>query len=108
MPDALQGRPTRCFIDHAALRWNLRQIRAKVGARTKILAMIKANGYGHGAAAIAPTFVDAGSDAFGVATLEEGAELRRAGIQTPILVLAGIYLDQLEDFFYPPVDAGRS
>jgi alanine racemase len=61
--------------------------------------MIKANGYGHGAAAIAPTLVDAGSDAFGVATLEEGVELRRAGIQTPILVLAGIYADQLEDFF---------
>jgi alanine racemase len=99
MSESPQGRPTVCFIDHNALRWNLRQIRAKVGAHVKILAMIKANGYGHGAAAIAQTLVNAGSDAFGVATLEEGIELRQSGIQTPIIVLAGVYLEQLEQFF---------
>ena len=99
MSESPQGRPTVCFIDHNALRWNLRQIRAKVGAQVRILAMIKANGYGHGAVAVAQTLVGAGSDAFGVATLEEGVELRRAGIQTPIIVLAGVYHDQLEEFF---------
>jgi alanine racemase len=98
MSDSPQGRPTVCFIDHNALRWNLRQIRAKVGAHVKILAMVKANGYGHGAVAVAQTLAGAGSDAFGVATLEEGVELRRAGIQTPIVVLAGVYPDQLEEF----------
>ena len=53
--------------------------------------MVKANGYGHGAAAIAKALAAEGSDAFGVATLEEGVELRQAGIRTPILVLAGAY-----------------
>jgi alanine racemase len=99
MSESLQGRPTRCFIDHGALLWNLRQIRAKVGDRVKILSMVKANGYGHGAAAVAQTLGAAGSDAFGVATLEEGVELRRASIQAPILVLAGVYPDQIEQFF---------
>ncbi|MGZ9220436.1 MAG: alanine racemase, partial [Candidatus Binatia bacterium] len=94
----LPGRPTRCVIDHRALRWNFKQIRALVGARVKILSMVKANGYGHGAVAVATTLAGAGSDAFGVATVEEGIELRRARIKQPILVLAGVYLEQLEQF----------
>jgi alanine racemase len=93
------GRPTVTFIDHEALRWNLRQIRAKVGAKVKILSMVKANGYGHGAAAISKTLAAAGGDAFGVATLEEGIELRQAGVREPILFLAGAYEDQLDQVF---------
>jgi alanine racemase len=92
------GRPTLCVIDHRALRWNFKQIRALVGPRVKILCMVKANGYGHGAVAVAKTLADAGSDAFGVATVEEGIELRRARIKQPILVVAGFYLEQLEQF----------
>jgi alanine racemase len=94
----IQGRPTICCIDHAALRWNLSQIRAKVGAKVKILCMVKANGYGHGAAPIAQTFARGGADAFGVATLEEALELRQTGIGAPITVLAGVYSDQLDAF----------
>jgi alanine racemase len=90
------GRPTFCFIDHQALRWNLQQARAKIGPSVKILAMVKANAYGHGAVPVAQTLAGAGADAFGVATVEEGIELRTAGITVPILVLAGIYLDQLD------------
>ena len=93
------GRPTICSIDHEALRWNLLQIRNKVGAKVKILSMIKANAYGHGAVAVAQTLAAAGSDAFGVAILEEGVELRQGGIRAPILVLAGAYEDQLAEFF---------
>ena len=99
MPESLQGRPTLCWIDHDALRWNLRQIREKIGAGIRILAMVKANAYGHGAGAVSQTLADAGSDAFGVATLEEGVELREAGIRAPVLVLAGAYADQLDEFF---------
>lgn len=98
MSDTPQGRPTLCFIDHSALRWNLAQIRNKVGPKVKILSMVKANGYGHGAAAASRTLGTAGGDAFGVATLEEAAELREAGIQTPIIVLAGVYPNQIEQF----------
>ena len=92
------GRPTLCFVDLDALRWNFRQIRSKVGPQVKILSMVKANGYGHGATAIATALAAEGSDAFGVATLEEAIELRQAGIRTPILVLAGVYLEQLDQF----------
>lgn len=92
------GRPTLCFIDHRALRWNFAQVRKLVGAKVKILAMIKANGYGHGAAALAKTLQASGSDAFGVATVEEGLELRRARIRGPIVVLAGFYIQQLHHF----------
>ena len=63
-----QGRPTVCFVDLNALGWNFRQIRSKVGPQVKVLSMVKANGYGHGATAIAKALAAEGSDAFGVAT----------------------------------------
>ena len=94
-----EGRPTVCFVDLNALGWNFRQTRSKVGPQVKILSMVKANGYGHGAPAIAKALAAEGSDAFGVATVEEGVELRQAGICTPILVLAGAYPDQVDQFF---------
>jgi alanine racemase len=92
------GRPTLCFIDLNALRWNLRQIKNKVGPRIKILSMVKANAYGHGAPAVAKALADEGSDAFGVATFEEAIQLRQAGIRQPILVVAGVYAEQVEHF----------
>jgi len=92
-----KGRPTFCHIDLGALRWNFEQVRKKVGPGVKILSVVKANAYGHGACEVAGTLQDVGSDAFGVATLEEGIELRKGGIQVPILVLAGVYPEQLEE-----------
>jgi alanine racemase len=76
----------------------LRQIRDKVGSRVKILCMVKANGYGHGAAEISQTLIRAGADAFGVATLEEAVQLREAGIQAALIVLAGVFPAQLDTF----------
>jgi alanine racemase len=93
------GRPSVCYIDHESLRWNFRQIRSLLGSQVKILSMVKANGYGHGAPAVARTLASEGSDAFGVAIIEEAIELRRHGITAPILVLTGAYLDQLDLFF---------
>lgn len=98
MPLPNNGRPTVCEIDHDSLRWNFRQIRAATGPRVKILAMIKANAYGHGAVPVGKTLAAEGSDAFGVATVEEAVELRRSGITEPILVLAGTYAEQLDLF----------
>jgi len=97
-PKVPPGRPTCCFIDLEALRWNFRQIKEKVGPQVKVLSMVKANAYGHGAAAVAHALADEGSDAFGVATLEEGIELRQAGIRQPIIVLAGAYVEQSNQF----------
>src|SRR6516165_7065539 len=94
-----QGRPTLCFVDLNALRWNFRQIRSRVGPQVKVLSMVKANGYGHGALAISKALAAEGSDGFGVATLEEGVGLRQAGIRAPVIVLAGAYPDQVDEFF---------
>jgi alanine racemase len=99
MPAIAKGRPTYCVIDLDALRWNFRQIKDKIGPRVKVLAMVKANAYGHGAPIVAKTLADEGGDAFGVATVEEGIELRRAGISRPILVVAGAYPTQVALFF---------
>jgi alanine racemase len=94
-----KGRPTLCFIDLEALSYNLRQIRKTVGKRVKILSMVKADAYGHGAVAVARALEAGGGDAFGVATVEEAIELRQAEIRSPIIVVAGVYLEQLDQFF---------
>ena len=91
-----KGRPTFCSVNLAALRWNFRQVRKKVGRRVKVLSVVKANGYGHGACEVAKALEHEGSDGFGVATLEEGVELREAGIRSPIVILAGFYPAQLD------------
>lgn len=92
-----KGRPTFCLIDLEALRWNFRQVRKKIRPGVKILSVVKANAYGHGACQVAKALTGAGSDGFGVATLEEGIELRAGGIKSPILILAGVYPEQLAE-----------
>jgi len=83
-------RPTRAEINLAALRHNLHVVRKHAGA-SKVWAVLKADGYGHGAPAVARTLERAGADGFCVALLEEGVELREAGITAPILVMGGYY-----------------
>jgi len=81
---------TVAYIEEEALRANLRQVRSSIAGDVSVLAVVKADGYGHGASVVAPIFDAAGVDWFGVATVEEGAELRAIGIRRPILVLYGI------------------
>jgi alanine racemase len=95
-----KGRPTFCTINLAALRHNFHQARTKVGPAVKILSVVKANAYGHGAVKVAKALVAGGSDGFGVATLEEAMKLRAAGIRSPILVLAGIYPEQCDELVH--------
>lgn len=71
------------------MRANFAAVRAAVRAPGAILAVVKADAYGHNAALIAPILEAAGADRFGVATVEEGVELRRSGVRKPILVLTG-------------------
>lgn len=66
---------------------NYRYYRSKLKKTTKMLILVKANSYGHGAVDFARMLVEAGADYFGVATPEEGVELVEAGIKLPILVL---------------------
>jgi len=83
-------RPTRAEINLEALRLNLRAVKRHAGG-AKVWAVLKADGYGHGAPAVARTLERAGADGFCVALLEEGVELREAGIVAPILVMGGYY-----------------
>lgn len=89
-------RPTRAEIDLAALRHNLRAVRRVAGA-ARVWAVLKADGYGHGAPAVARTLERAGVDGVAVALLEEAIELRDAGIRAPILVMGGYYGDAYEE-----------
>jgi alanine racemase len=83
------GRPTLAVIDAAALRANFVRARAAVPSSVAVLAVVKADAYGHGATLVAPIFEAAGADWFGVATVEEGVQLRDSGVRKPILVLTG-------------------
>lgn len=89
-------RPTRAEINLGALRHNLRVVARAVtpegeGEAPRVWAVLKADAYGHGAPAVARTLERAGADGLCVALLEEGIELREAGVELPILVMGGYY-----------------
>jgi len=87
----IHGRPTVAQGSLAALRANCRRARQLGGPGVTVMAVVKADAYGHGAVAAARAFVEAGAAALGVSTVEEGAELRRAGLALPIVVLGGAF-----------------
>jgi alanine racemase len=80
-------RPVRAAIDLDAVRANVRALRTRCGPAA-LLAVVKADGYGHGAVPVARAALEAGAAALGVALVEEGIELRDAGIDAPVLVLS--------------------
>jgi alanine racemase len=86
--------PIRAIVDTAALRHNLARARA-LAPHSRIMAVVKANGYGHGLVPVARALAPA--DGFAVARLDEGLALRRAGLVNPILLLEGVFNpEQLE------------
>ncbi len=87
--------PTVAEIDLAALRYNIRQVQGLLGDGTEILAIVKADAYGHGAVPICQHLKAEGIECFGVATLEEGVALRESGLSSPILILAGVFPQDL-------------
>ncbi|MBE0478881.1 alanine racemase [Candidatus Aerophobetes bacterium] len=90
-------RPTRVQINLENIAYNIEQIRAKVGNKVNIMAVVKANGYGHGAIQVAKTALKSGCEWLAVATVEEGVELREAEIKSPILILGISPPEQAED-----------
>jgi alanine racemase len=83
-------RPTRAEVNLAHLRHNLRVMQRTAGG-AEVWAVLKADGYGHGAKGVARTLERAGATGICVALLEEGIELREAGIRVPILITGGYY-----------------
>jgi len=84
------ARPTVAEIHLSALQHNIHVLRALLPPRTGILGVVKANGYGHGAIPVARALEVAGARMLGVATVEEGVQLRDAGVRIPLVVLGGV------------------
>ena len=84
---ALPGRSTRAIVDLDAIAANVAELRKLTAAHTALVAIVKADGYGHGAVMTSRTALAAGASMLGVATIGEGAELRQRQITAPILLL---------------------
>jgi len=85
------NRPTKITIKLSALKANFAAVQARVGPSVKVLAAVKANAYGLGAIECAHALSEAGCEHFGVATINEGVELREAGVKGEIISLAGVF-----------------
>jgi alanine racemase len=80
-------RSTRAVVNLGAIACNVAEIRKRIGKRRDLMAVVKADGYGHGAVEVSRTALKSGANCLGVATPEEGQQLRKAGIDVPVLVL---------------------
>jgi alanine racemase len=88
------GRPTYAEIDLSALKHNYGLLRSSIPRQTGILAVVKADAYGHGFMDISRELEKLGVNAFGVAFLAEAIQLRKSGCDKPILLLGGVYPGQ--------------
>jgi alanine racemase len=82
-------------LDARALTCNVRKFKTRLGADTRLMAVIKAQAYGHGASAVARVALGAGADWLGVFNLEEALALRAAGLEAPILIMGYVPLGDL-------------
>ena len=82
----METNPIWAEIDVEALQHNYRVARELAGPETKVMAVVKADGYGHGAVTVARALAVAGADTLGVARLSEAVALREAGLTLPILI----------------------
>lgn len=89
-------RPTWVEIDLNALRHNLFAIKKWVGPQIKILGIVKADAYGHGDYEVSRVLLSNGVEMLGIAIVEEGIQLREKGIKTPLLILGGIFEEQID------------
>jgi alanine racemase len=88
-------RPTWVEVDLDAIQANVRRLKA-LAPHATFMAVVKANGYGHGAVPVARAALEAGADWLGVASVEEGMDLRKAGVGAPILVLGHVQPGQAD------------
>lgn len=79
------------YIDLGALEENCRSIRQRLDPGTGLLGVVKADAYGHGALEVSKRLESIGIDYLGVATVDEGVDLRKGGIATPLLVMSGVF-----------------
>ncbi|MEK7236822.1 MAG: alanine racemase [Nitrospirota bacterium] len=103
--------PTYATINLAALAHNLSRIKRYLSPACEVMAIVKANAYGHGAVDIAQALARQGIGRFAVASLDEGISLRQAGLSAPIVVLGALFEEQIADLvahrLTPVVSDGR-
>lgn len=90
-------RPTWVEVSTGSIASNIERLRAALPSKTRIMAVVKADGYGHGAVPVAVAALEAGASFLGVALVEEGIALRRAGIVAPILFMEALFPWQAPD-----------
>ena len=93
-------RPTWVEIDLGALRHNVLAIKKWVGPSVKILGIVKADAYGHGDYEVGAVLLNHGIEMLGIAILEEAVQLRKSGIQAQILLLGGIFGEQIDTILH--------
>ena len=97
--NAIGYRPTWALIDLDNLEYNFKKVKSLLSPQTKVLVTVKADAYGHGLVAVAKRLVFCGVDYLGVASIDEGIELRKAKIKTPILLLGLILKKDIPPIF---------
>ena len=91
------NRATFAEINLESFRHNLRSIKSFIGPAVQTMAIIKADAYGHGAIQCARAAIKENVEYIGVGIIQEGIELRESGVTSPILILGGIYPNEIED-----------
>ncbi len=86
--EGLWGRPVQAEIDLSAVAANVRALRKVIGPRCRVIAVVKADGYGLGAPWVASAALEGGASMLAVACVDEGIQLRRAGYSGPLLVMS--------------------
>lgn len=93
----MQPFPVWAEIDLQAVAKNMREIRRVTAATAGVMAVVKANAYGHGAVEVSRAALENGADWLGVARVAEGVDLRKAGIEAPVLILGYITPEQCDE-----------
>ena len=88
--ERIRYRPTWAEIDLSAIEYNFKQVKRLIGKGINIMAVVKANAYGHGTVEVSKALENSGVDYLGVAATDEAVRLRTHGIKTPILILGSV------------------
>lgn len=99
------AKPNWAEVDLDAIAYNTRQIKDWIGADVELMAVVKGDGYGHGAVMVARTALANGATRLATARVDEGVELRKAGVTVPILVLGYVARDEMETLVHWGIDA---
>jgi len=99
------SKPNWAEVDLDDIAYNTRQIKNWIGGDVELMAVVKGDGYGHGAVMVAKTALENGATRLATARVDEGVELRKAGVTAPIFVLGYVAGDEMETLVHWRIDA---